>query len=173
MEVLPRMSGDRAVRLLVLARDIASADASFHSVLGPGAGDKRTHGFMLQLRDRAQIEFSTDYAEKKVCGETSLAVDYYFPEEGTIVEVALGLPNPGSEFEKDVLKALMAQELGHNVRRLVFISRPGAQKKCDQPGRAAVIKWALDKHQLQIEVYEFEGEPRIRKRALRSRPTTD
>ena len=167
---VPRMSVDKALRLLALARDVASADASFDSVLGPGAGDRRTHGFMLQLRDRARVEFNADYAERKICGETSLAVDYYFPDEGTIVEVALGLPNPGSEFEKDVLKAIMAKELGNNVRRLVFVSRPGAKKKCAQPGRAAVMQWAFDKHNIAIEVLELEGAPRVRKRTSQPRP---
>lgn len=162
------MSIDKAIRLLALAREIASADAAFHSVLGPGAGDRRTQKFMRELRDQAAREFGTDYAERKVCGETSLAVDFYFPDEATIVEVALGLPNPGSEFEKDVLKAVMAQELGNNVRRLLFISRPGALKKCAQPGRTAVIQWALSKHQLQIEILELDGQPRARKRVPRA-----
>lgn len=95
-----------------------------------------------------------------MCGETSFAADFYFPEEATIVEVALGLPNPASEFEKDVLKAIMAQDFGYRVRRLFFISRAGSLKKCDQPGRTAVRQWAQTKHQLQIEVHELGGEPR-------------
>jgi hypothetical protein len=164
------MNADKTIRLLALARELASTDGSFRSVLGPGAGDRRTQKFMRELRERAARAFGQDYAERKVCGETSLAVDFYFPEEATIVEVALGLPNAGSEFEKDVLKAVMAQELGNPVRRLVFISRPGGARKCAQPGRAAVIHWALAKHQLQIEVLELEGERRVRKRARRRDP---
>lgn len=78
----------------------------------------------------------------------------------TIVEVALGLPNPSAEFEKDILKAIMAQESGFNVRRLFFISRPGGVKKCSQPGRTKVKEWAHAKHGLTIEVHELEGEPR-------------
>lgn len=78
------------------------------------------------------------------------------------VEVALGLPNPLSEFEKDVLKALIAQENGSEVQRLFFISRAGAQKKCSQPGRSAVINWALENHGLQSEVHDLGGEPRRR-----------
>jgi len=158
------MQDDKTLKLLALARDIASTDANFHSALGPGEGDRRTQLFMRLLRERAARMFGADYAERKVCGETSLAVDFYIPEEETIVEVALGLPNSGSEFEKDVLKAIMAQEFGNGVRRLFFISRPGAAKKCSQPGRTAVMEWAFSKHHLQIEIHELEGEPRIRKR---------
>lgn len=158
------MNTDKANRLFDMANHIASIDSAFHSVLGPGDGDRRTQRFMHDLRKLAAHEFDADYAERKICGDTSLAVDFYFPDEGTIIEVALGLPNPGSEFEKDVLKALMAQELGNHVHRLVFISRPGAAKKCAQPGRMAVIQWALSKHELQIEVLDLKGEPRVRKR---------
>jgi len=113
--------------------------------------------------------FGEDFSEKKVCGKSSLAVDFYFPEEATIVEVALGLPNPASEFEKDVLKAIMGQECGYAIKRLYFISRPGALKKCNQPGRTAVRKWAESKHGLSIEVHDLDGPPRRRKKQLQSK----
>lgn len=162
------MSTDRPTILLGLAREIAGASGNFQAVLGPGEGDKATNAFMRQLRERAIEAFGKDYSEQKVCGNTSLAVDFYFPDEATIVEVALGLPNPASEFEKDILKGLMAQESGHNVQRLFFISRPGAKKKCAQPGRKAVREWASANHQLGVEVHELEGEPRRRRRRSRA-----
>jgi hypothetical protein len=58
----------------------------------------------------------------------------------------------------------MAKEYGHSVSRLFFISRPGAVKKCNQPGRTAMRVWAREKHQVVIEVHELEGQPRIRRR---------
>ena len=119
---------------------------------------------MRELRKLATVEFGEDFSEPKICGDTAQAVDFYFPSEATIIEVALGLPNSQTEFEKDVFKAIMAQEIGNPVRRLVFISRPGAAKKCAQPGRAGVIRWAAAKHGLTVEVLELEGEPRKRKR---------
>lgn len=157
------MSVDKPVTLLRLAREIASANGNFQVVLGPGEGDKATNAFMHQLRESAIKVFGKDYSEQKIGGDTSSAVDFYFPEEATIVEVALGLPNPASEFEKDILKGLMAQESGHAVRRLFFITRPGGKKKCTQPGRNAVRKWASANHQLLVEVHELEGEPRRRR----------
>lgn len=135
---------------------------------GPGAGDHATQRFMRDLRDRARNAFGADYGEQKLCGETSLAVDFYFPDEATIVEVALGLPNPASEFEKDILNAIMARDFGHQVHRLLFISRAGAVKKCSQPGRRAVRQWANTKHQLVVEVHELGGEPRRRRQRSRA-----
>ena len=159
------MSLDRPTRLLALAREIAGANAEFQQVKGPGAGDHATGAFMQELRDRAGRTFGADYSERKLCGETSFAVDFCFPEEETIVEVALGLPNPGSEFEKDILKAVIAQDSGFRVRKLFFISRAGAAKKCSQPGRTLAKEWALAKHELVVEVHELGGEPRRRRRS--------
>jgi len=162
---------DRPTALLSLAREIASRNPEFQVVLGPGAGNHATNQFVAELQRQVRELFNDDFCEKKLCGETALAVDFYFPEEATVVEVAFGLPNPGTEFEKDVLKALMAQDLGHTVRRLVFISRPGAVKKCSQPGRSAVIRWAREKHGLMIKVEELAGEPRRRHRSRAKRVT--
>ena len=107
-----------AEQLLILARAVASENPDFQAVLGPGAGDHATKDFMAKLRGRALKQFGADHSEKKICGETLQAVDFYFSSEATVVEVALGLSNPASEFEKDILKAIMAQESGHDIRRL-------------------------------------------------------
>lgn len=161
------MSVDRPVKLVEIARSIAAGQADFQAVLGPGHGDHATHRFMRELRERACDTFGVDCAEKQICGATAFAVDFYFPEEETIVEVALGLPNPASEFEKDILKAIIAQDHGQKVRRLVFISRAGGKQKCSQPGRTAFIEWARANHELEVEVFELGGEPRRRQRRRR------
>ena len=164
---VPRMDQDRPSKLLDLARAIAASTPDFQAVRGAGDGDRATHAFMRELRVQAKGAFGVDLSEKEMCGETSFAVDFYFPEESTVVEVALGLPNPASEFEKDILKALVARDHGHAVSRLVFISRAGAKQKCEQPGRTAFMAWATDTHRLAIEIHELGGEPRRRKRRSR------
>lgn len=160
---------DKAASLLAIAQAIAAESPEFQTVKGPGAGDRATHAFMHQLRTQATEAFGADYSEKRLCGDTALAADFYFPDEGTVVEVALGLHNPASEFEKDVLKAIMAQEYGSLVRRLFFISRAGGAKKCAQPGRSAIIRWAAAKHGLSVDIGELPGEPRKRARNRRTR----
>jgi hypothetical protein len=146
-----------------LASALAARTPDFQAVKGAGEGDHATNSFMRHLRADAEAALRADFSEKKICGNNSFAADFYFPAEGAIVEVALGLHNPASEFEKDILKAFMARESGHLVRRLVFIARAGAAKKCAQPGRSAVIAWARAKHDLAIEIRELPGTPRVRK----------
>lgn len=160
--MLDDMTASRA--LLAAAKAIVAQNSSFQAVLGPRAGDHATAAFLKELQMAEVAHAGSHCHEQKICGETVLTVDFYFREEQTIVEVALGLPNPQSEFEKDVLKAIIAKELGNPVRRLVFISRAGGEKKCSQPGRRAVIEWARLRHELVIEVHDLPREARKRSR---------
>src|SRR6185437_11337178 len=89
-------------------RALAARSPDFAAGKDAGTGDHATNSFMRQLRGDAEAAFRVDFSEKKICGNNNFAVDFYFPSEGAVVEVALGLPNPASEFEKDILKALMA-----------------------------------------------------------------
>ena len=90
-----------------------------------------------------------------ICGDNSLAVDFYFPDDGIIVEIALGLKNPNTEYEKDILKAVMAKSLGYKVNKLIFFTKSGGRKKCEQPGRQAVKEWLKETHQIEVEVIDF------------------
>lgn len=143
------------MRLLDLAQQLAVERPTFFESKGPGRGDKDTASFMSALRRRAAETFGEDHAEQTICGANKLCVDYYFRDEATIVEVALGLRNPASEFERDILKAVMAQDARHQVRDLVFISKPGAVKRCSQPGARAVIDWAERRHHLRVTIFEL------------------
>lgn len=153
----------KAKQVLNLASNIASENKNFHTALGSGAGDRATLEFMRQLRRQATKTFRHDFSEQKICGKTAQAVDFYFPDEETIVEVALGLKYPNSEFEKDILKAIMAKGQKHRVRLLFFISRPGATKKCAQPGRKAFMEWVRSKHGIQVEIHEIGAATRSKK----------
>ena len=148
-----------ANRLFELAQGLVADTPGFFQTKGQGAGDRATNAFMAGLRDLASEEFGADYAEQAISGDIGFRVDYYFPSEATIVEVALGLPKPKTEFERDVLKAIMAKEDGHDVERLVFISKPGARKKCSQPGRLAISDWLLRNYGIATEVFELREEP--------------
>lgn len=149
--------------IIDIANRISLETENFQMVRGAGAGNHATNSFMNTLRSEMIKVFEIDYSEKRISGKNSFAVDFFIPEEKSIVEVALGLPNTASEFEKDILKAIMAKELKVDVQKLVFISRPGAIKKCSQPGRKAIQEWAKNIHGLEIEIIELPGEPRIRK----------
>ncbi|HWT00334.1 MAG TPA: hypothetical protein VN256_08810 [Pyrinomonadaceae bacterium] len=149
----------KADRLYSLAQSLAGARPNFFEIKGPSVGDRDTAAFMKELRALAASAFGADYSEKKICGENKLCVDFYFPDEETIVEVALGLRNPTSEYERDILKAIMANESHKAVRHLLFISKPGALKRLSQPGAAAMAAWAERQHGIKVEVRELTRTP--------------
>ena len=147
---------DRISRLLGLANKLALSTPDFFDTKGPGEGNRSTNNFIKELSSRAKSEFGEDFSEKSICGDNSLAVDFYFPDEGTIVEIALGLKNPNTEFEKDILKAVLAKQLEFKVSRLVLISKPGGNKKCNQPGRQAMREWLEHSQKIKIKVVDLE-----------------
>ena len=148
---------EKRKQFVEIAQSLAREREGFFAIKGPGVGDRDTIDFMAELRRRAFSTFGTDHTERKICGANNLCIDFYFPEDATIVEIALGLRNPSSEFERDILKALMATEAGYDVGRLVFISKPGALKRLGQPGARAIALWAEKKHGSKVVVHELEN----------------
>ena|SRR2546427_4267884 len=150
---------NKADEIFSLAQALADERPDFFDIKGPSVGDHDTSTFMKELESRALRRFNTNYAEQRICGKNKLCVDYYFPDEQTIVEIALGLRNPTSEYERDILKAIMAKDSGIPVKRLLFISKPGARKRLAQPGAAAIAAWAEEKQSIKVEIHELTRRP--------------
>ena len=143
-------------QLYLLAQAIAVRTPGFFDIKGAGDGDRATAVFISQLRKLAQGRFGTDHSEAKACKSAGFAFDFYFRDEETVVEIALGLRNPNSEFERDIFKCLLALDDGCIVKRLLFIAKPGALAQYSSPGRKAIVDYALRRLGLEIEVLESE-----------------
>ena len=143
MALSNKIVGLKSERLLEIASDLVSGLPAFFEIQGPSVGDRATSSFMRELRLRCAAAFDADFAEQRICGENGLTVDYYFPDEGAIVEIALSL------------KAIMARDAGHPVQSLVFITKPGGAKRCGQPGARAMIEWAARAHSLTVTIREL------------------
>ena len=147
---------ERILRVIELAQVEADRDPAFFTVKGPGAGDRATAIFINALRHKAKEEFGSDLAECPVLPGTGVKVDYWMPEEGVIVEVALSLRHPLSEFERDILKAVIARERGLGVSALVFITKSGGAKRLRSPWFSTVIEWAKGQG-IEVSVHELES----------------
>lgn len=141
--------------LVRLAQAAAEAIPGFFDTAGAGVGNRRTNEFMKGLRRSVENSLGSGYAEQRISGDNRLAVDFFVPNEATIIEVALSLRNSNTEFERDVLKALMAQEMGCPVKRLLFVSKPGATKRHEQPSSRAIVEWVERNHNISIEIREL------------------
>jgi len=146
----------KTAQLIKMAQNLASNTPEFHSIKGPGKGDHATKAFMLTIRKLAHDAFGEDYAEKNISGDTKFAVDFWIPEEMTIIEFALTLRNASSEFHKDILKALLAHDSGNNVQKLIFISKPGAIKRHSEPASKAVLHWLKKNYRIETEIIELK-----------------
>jgi hypothetical protein len=149
------MGSSHSERLFDIAKQLARRHPGFHEKKGAGLGDLSTNEFMKMVRQEAKKEFEEDFSERNICGKNGFRVDFYFPEDATIVEIALGLNNPLSEFERDVFKAVLANESNNEVKKLIFFSKPGACKRLEQPGFQAIIEWAKQKYGIVIDVWEL------------------
>lgn len=144
------------MRYTLLASRLARELPSFFDRSGPGAGNRLTNQYMQQLRDAAVHRFQNDYSEQQVCGDNGLRPDFYFPDERTIVEVALSLRNSNSEFERDILKALLAKEAGCEVCELVFISRPGGVLRHEQASSRAFLGWLRQTQGINVTFHDLQ-----------------
>ncbi len=154
---------DAVTRLIDIARQLALSRPRFLDIKGAGHGDRDTSEFMRELRREIEAQLPGAKAEQRICGKNSFAVDFFLPEQAAVVEVALSLRNSSTEFERDILKVLLAQDQGCNIKRLVFISKPGALKRLGEPAPAAIIEWAKRRHDLVVEIHEI-GAPAVQQR---------
>lgn len=135
-----------------IARTLVNDWPRFSQMLEPGAASRGIAAFKAELRSRAFADFCVDYAEKAIC-TNGLTVDYYIGS--TVVEIALNLRDPDSEFERDILKCIMAMGDLHAVTRLLFLAKPGARARCNTPMRKAFATWAEREQGLVVEIREL------------------
>jgi hypothetical protein len=123
-----------------LADDLARKDHNFNKTKGPSVGDRATRRYMDKLNKAARRHLRNRvHIEEAVMEGTGLNFDFYLPWERTAVEVALGLHNSASEWEKDLFKALLAKHHGKPIRKLVFLTRRKGLSVRSSPSARAEI----------------------------------
>jgi hypothetical protein len=154
-ESMRAMHITKAEQLLLIAQQLAETTPQFFIALGQGEGNIRSNVFTAELRKRALQAFGRDYSEARVCGETSLAIDFYFADEETAVEIAGMLGAPNSEYEKDIFTFILAKDRGAKIIKLVFIAKPGSTKVHNQPGRRAIAQSVQRQYGIEIVLEEL------------------
>jgi len=126
------------------------------SGLVTGAGDKACAAYLNKLNIRAEKRFGKQCCQQEsVCDGTKLTFDFYFPDEKTAVEIALSLGNPQTEFERDIFKAILANDGGKPVAKLVLIGRSGSVKRHNRGDSLAIVKLVKAHHNIDVEVREL------------------
>ena len=146
-------SDSKVDHLLRISQTLVSDWPRFQPLLKEGAIGRGHTAFRRELRSRAFAGFCQDYAEKPICGKDGPTVDYYF--DGTVVEVALDVRNTNGQFERGILKAMMAQGEGHPVHRLVFLAKAGAKARSRSSFRGSLLAWAEREYGLEVEIRDL------------------
>ena len=145
-----------ADELFALAQLVADETEDFHTKKGPGAGDKASTVYLKKLNKMADELFGIRCRQQEsVCDGTKLTFDFYFPSEKTAVEIALSLANPHTEFERDIFKALLANDAGKPVVKLMLIGRPGSVKRHNRGDSLAIAKLVKAHYDINIQVREL------------------
>ena len=144
-------------KLTTLAQKIADDSPGFFDIKGPGKGDKATHAFMKELQNQAKELFGEDFSEKGICGDNKFAVDFFFPKEATIVEIALTLRNSNSEFHKDIFKAILSQKADNTIKKLIFVSKPGANRRHEESASQSIISLVEKEFGITIIIRELSN----------------
>ena len=144
--------------MVLTAQKLAEQHPDFFKVKGPGEGDRASNQYMGNLRKLAEGLFGRDYSETRVRADLDFKFDFYFPDEATVVEIALSLDKPMTEMEKDIFKCLLAREDGKQVDRLVLVAKPGGENRQATPGQKAIREFVGRRFGLAIEVFELVRE---------------
>jgi len=142
--------------LCLLAQELAEHTPEFFEKKGPGKGDHATAAFVRSLRQLALETFGSDFSEKAVCSTAGFRFDFYFKDEAVAVELAFGLHNPISEFERDVFKGLLAIEDGCVLKKLILMGKPGAIARLSAPAPIAIRALAAKRFELAVEILELQ-----------------
>lgn len=141
-----------------LAQQIAGQMEGFQERRGPGkaAGNGGTDDFLAALDRQVAAHFPAECRlQEPAAPGVRYSFDYFIPSEETAVEIALSLRNIVTEFEKDIFKAILANEAGKRVRKLVLIGKSGSIKRQNGTGPNAVKAWVKNKCGIEVEVREL------------------
>lgn len=142
-------------RFKLLVQKLAEKTPDFFEIKGAGDGDHATNNFMRNLRTIARKFYGANLHEKQCVPGANFRFDFYLKDEGTVIEIALSLRNPNSEFEKDLLKCILAKQQGLQIEHLLLISKPGGMKKANEPGRKQMARLAQADFGITVEVWDI------------------
>lgn len=147
-----------ADQIFDLAQQLASRTPGFQERVGPGkqAGNGVTNAFLNSPDTAVSDNWPTEVRrQEQVAPGVKYSFDYFIPSEETAVEIALSLRNIVTEFEKDIFKAILANEAGKKITKLVLIGKAGSVKRQSCTGPNAIKRWVEHNCGIVVQVKEL------------------
>lgn len=131
---------------------------AIHQNQGPGGGNLNTNHFMAVLRSRVLQAIGEGFDEQMICGpDNQMRVDFYIPKESTVIEIALNLDNPNSEYERDLFKVILAKKTGHSITTLILVGCHGAINRQNSPSSQAMRSLLHEDYQISVVIQELNS----------------
>jgi hypothetical protein len=143
-------------RILLLAQEVADSLPDMFLKRGPGKGNNFTNQYMASLNQKVRAVIGNDYVEQCISGTTRQCVDFFVPDEKTIVEVELSLYNTHNNLDRDIFKALLAIDSGYQIDTLLLVGKEPAKQRHTQPASIALIKWVKTHHALNVVIEDIK-----------------
>jgi len=141
--------------ILNIAQRVADEIPDMFRKKGPGEGNHFTNKYMSRLNNAVTAILGKSYVEQKICEPTGQCVDFYVPEEATIIEVELSLYNVHTNLDRDIFKALLAKDAGHSVSTLLLVGKEPAKERHTQPASRALIDFVKRHHDLNVVIEDI------------------
>lgn len=138
-----------------IAQQVADEFPDMFRKKGPGEGNHFTNKYMARLNSAVATAIGKSYIEQKICEPTDQCVDFYIPEESTIIEIELSLYNVHTNLDRDIFKALLAKEAGHSVSTLLLIGKEPAKERHNQPASRALLGFVKKHHALNVVIEDI------------------
>lgn len=139
-----------------LAQQVADELPDMFRKKGPGEGNHFTNLYMSRLNKAVAALLGKSCIEQKICDPTDLCVDFYVPEEATIIEVELSLYNVHTNLDRDIFKGLLAKDAGHSVSTLLLIGKEPAKERHTQPASRVLIDFVKRHHDLNVIIEDIK-----------------
>jgi len=142
-----------------LAQQTANEIPDMFRKKGAGEGNRFTNQYMARLNKAVTSMIGGSYIEQRICHPTDQSVDFFIPEESTIIEVELSLYNVHTNLDRDIFKALIARDAGYAISTLLLIGKEPAKERHNQPSSRALIDFVKRHHELKVIIEDIMRMP--------------
>lgn len=144
----------KAARIFDLAQEVADAYDLLHARRA-GSGDSYTREVVDHLKALVVEELGPGIVNQFLCKSNGPMVDFWIEEEQAIVEVEYSMWSSDPLLEKEVFKALLAQDAGRDVQQLILIGDPGSVRRWQAPTPRSIMNWVERTHGLHVQLWEL------------------
>lgn len=144
----------KAERIFELAQEVALS-YDLLNARRAGSGDIYTREVIDHLKFVVREEFGPGVANQFLSKANRESVDFWLKEEQTILEAEFCLLGLAPVLEREVFKALLAKDAGHNVQHLILIGDPGSIRRFQAPAPRSIMEWVERQHQIAVEVWDL------------------